>query len=294
MGARQGGVARMHDALDDQLAAPGPADALHMAPVQVVARREIAQHVGRQDGRAARGERVLEMRHPVRQQGAQEGAGQPARAAQAVPSQPQARLERGGEARAHIVLAVGRDWNVHGQHQRPVAGARHALDQRVDAPGVAGQVGLEPGARRLARHFLERDERRSAHDGGDARRARRAGQHDVAAVGRQGADAHGGDAKGRGPFLAEELGARMTRRDVHQHARQESVFGEGAPVVVVCLVILGRARHVAENRPRQAAARAAEAADRGSAEDDMRAPETAAMARPQSSKPSCIDKANLL
>ena len=88
---------------------------------------------------------------PCRHQRAQEHAEQPARADDAVPGEPQRGPQRRAVAVAHVVLAVGRHLHVHGQHQRVEAGARGALDEPRDGPGVARQIGLEPRGRPAAR-----------------------------------------------------------------------------------------------------------------------------------------------
>jgi hypothetical protein len=96
-----------HDALHHQAAVPLTPDLGQMLPAQVVAHPEVAGDVLGDDRSAALGIGVLEVRHAVPQQGPGEGADRPARMRDAIPGKAQARPQRGGEAAADVVLAVG-------------------------------------------------------------------------------------------------------------------------------------------------------------------------------------------
>ena len=115
----------------------------------------------------------------------------------AMPSQASRRLglQRAREARAKVVLALGVGGRVDREHQRPVAGVRDAVDQRVDARELAGQVRLEPRIGLLRDDLLEADQRRSRHDHRDVRRLGASREHEVAAVRGHRADAHRADAE---------------------------------------------------------------------------------------------------
>ena len=63
--AREARVLRAHDALHDEAPLPLAPDLLEVRPVQVVALGEIALDIAREDGCAALGERILEVRHAV-------------------------------------------------------------------------------------------------------------------------------------------------------------------------------------------------------------------------------------
>ena len=83
------GVFFVEDAFDDEVAIPALANALDMLPVQVVAARGVTDGGVGQQGRAACGKRVLEVRHAVVDERAQHGAHHPARAGDAVIGQAQ-------------------------------------------------------------------------------------------------------------------------------------------------------------------------------------------------------------
>ena len=89
--------------------------------------------------------------------------------------------------------------------ERPVAGARRTVDQRIDARCLAGQVGLEPGVLRFGDDVLQADERRTAHDHGNVRARSLAREHEIAAVRGHGADAHRRDTEGKRVGVSEEL-----------------------------------------------------------------------------------------
>lgn len=243
-------IVHAEDALDDQIAFPLRTNLREMRPVEVIARGEVAQHMRGQDRRAARRERIFEVRHPVPEQCPGKRADQPARPRQSVPRETHARTQRRGEAGTDVVLAIRRNGNVDGHDERPVSRTRDALEQRGDAFGIARKISLKPGGRRCRRDRFERDQRRAAHDRCDACRLRGAGEHDVAAIGRQRVDAHRRDTERRGEPLPEQVDRLRAGRHVAQHARREAEFVEHAAVVVARAIVFGGAAHVAEDRTR--------------------------------------------
>src|SRR6185437_16729387 len=100
--ARDPGVLLVHDAFHDELSLPLPADLLEVSPIEMVARREIAFDVPREDGRSALGERILEVRHPVPHERSQGIAEEPAWMREAVPCEAKRGPQRRGEARADV------------------------------------------------------------------------------------------------------------------------------------------------------------------------------------------------
>ncbi|MCY1531642.1 hypothetical protein D9M68_668730 [compost metagenome] len=243
----------MKNALQDQRPAPLLPDAGDVVPVDVVAAGRVADRGAGEKRRAARGERVLEMRHALRHEGPCERAEQPARPHEAVPRQPQAGPQRRREAGAHVVFAVRPDGNVDRDDQVAKARAGDARHQAVDARRIARQVGLEPRIGRGVGHFFHRNERGAAHDCGNARRLRRLREHEVAAVGRQRADADRRDPEGRRVALAEQRDLLRAPGDIDQHPGQEVVRVERGAVGVQRAVVLRRAGDVAEQRARQPA-----------------------------------------
>ena len=121
------------------------------------------------------------MRHAVAAPGAQRGAEQPAGWVAPSQCQAQRRLERDGEAVADVVLAVGGHRHVGGQHQGLETGGGDAVDQRLDARRLAGQIGLVP-MRAGRPDFLQRNQRGGAEDhrdvGGRRGRAPARGRRD--------------------------------------------------------------------------------------------------------------------
>ena len=191
------------------------------------------------------------MRNAVREQGAGESAEQPARTGEAVPGQTQARAQGGGEAIAHVVLAVAGHCEIDGDHQHPVAGVGDAPDERVDALRSARHVGLEPAARRGLGNVLHADQRRAGENHRDVGGLCGARQDEVAAVGGECAQPHRRDGKGGVPGFAEEFDRLRALGHVNQHARAEGVVGKGIAVGRERGVALGGAGHVAEQRTGQ-------------------------------------------
>ena len=241
-------VVGVQQALQYQVAFPEASDALEVGPGEVAAVRVVAQHVAREDGRAARRVVVLEVRHAVAEQRLQEGAEQPARVRQALPGQRQVRPKGRVEAGPHVVLAVRGHRRVGGDHQRPETGPGDALDEGIDLCLIAGQVGLKPGAGMGLGDRLERDERRAADDHRYVGCRRSACHDDVAAIGRQGAQADGRDAERRGVGAAEERARLRAVRDIDQHPRQETEVVERGPVAPQRRLALRAADDVAEDR----------------------------------------------
>ena len=240
------GIVFVEDALDDEVATPALANALDMLPVQVVAARGVADGGVGQQGCAACGKRVLEVRHAVVDQRAQHGAHHPAWTDDAVVGQTQRGAQRHGEAGAHIVFAVGPDGNVHGDDQRAKASGCDAVDQSVDARGVAGQVGLEPGGRRGLGYVFHGNQGGAAHDGGNAVGGSGLRQHQIATVGIDGADAHGGHAKRRVPGLPEQLDLLVALGHVHHDLGAEAVLLKAVTVGMQGHAIFGGARDIAK------------------------------------------------
>src|SRR5687768_9008722 len=90
----------VHDALDDQTALPLSPDLGEMFPVQVITHPEVTRDVPGDDWRATLRVGVLEMRHPVSQQGPAEGAERPARVRDTIPGEAQVRPQRSGKPAA--------------------------------------------------------------------------------------------------------------------------------------------------------------------------------------------------
>jgi hypothetical protein len=243
----------MHDPFDHESAGPSLADVLDVAPHEASAIREVARHVTGEDGHASRGVGILEVRHAMLGQRAQERAEEPARTHQAIPGKPRPGSQRAREARAQVVLLVRVRGCVDGEHKRLVAGARRAIDERVDLRKLTRQVGLEPGVLRLGHYLFQTDQRRSREHHGNVGGMRAASEHQVAAIRGHCADAHRPDAEGMRVGPAQQLDRLRAVGHAYQHARQETPLEERRAVVAARDVVLDAARYVAEERARKVA-----------------------------------------
>ena len=225
-----------------------------MLPGELVAIADVAHEILGQHRRTARRVHVLEMRHAVIHQRAHPGAEQPVRMRRHIPGDLRRDHERDLEAGADVVLAVGRHRHVGGHHEGVVAGGGDAIDQRLDARRIAGQIGLVPGGRVCLPDVLELDQGGGAENHRHVRRRGRAREHDVAAIGAQRGGPERRDAERRGVGLAEQRRGLVAARDVVEHARNEAVFVEGAAVVAQRRIGLDGSGDEAVDHPRQAPA----------------------------------------
>ena len=162
-----------------------------------------------------------------------------------IPGDARRDRERHLKAVADVVLAVGRHRHVGGDDEGVVAGRGDAIDQRFDPLRHAGEIGLVPCVVVLAPHVFQRDQRRGAENHRHVGFGRRARQHDVAAIGAERRGAHRRNAERRGVALAEQRGGLVAAGDVVEHARHETVFVEGFPVVAHGGIGLGAAGDIA-------------------------------------------------
>ena len=212
------------NALDHERPLPAPADQLDVLPRQLIAVADRALEVARDHRRAAGRIQVLEMRHAVLHDGARKRADRPARMGHHVPDELGARLDRNAEAGSHVVLAVGRDRYVHGQHEHLVARGGDAIDQRFDARGIARQIGLVPGGGARGANLLEPDQRSPAQDHRNVCVGGGLCEGEIAAVGADRGGAHRGDAERRGVGAAEQHLGVAPPRDVDEVPRDERVI----------------------------------------------------------------------
>lgn len=207
--------------LDHELAGPAFADPADVVPGERRAARAVVALDGGDDGAAALRGEILEMRDALAQQGLGESLQQPARANQAAPDEARRRTQRNAEAVAQPVFAARGNLHVGGDDEHRHRGG-DALEQRADDLALRGDVGLIPGARRLAHHPLERHGGSHSENGGQTRLGGGARQGHVAVEAAQARDAHGRDAEGRGVFAAEEFDLLRASRHVDQRPRQEA------------------------------------------------------------------------
>ena len=191
------------------------------------------------------------MRHPVAQKRAQRRSDQPGRPGEAVPGETGGRTQGRREAAPDVVLAIAQHRDIHGDHEGAEAGRPYTVEQTVDSGQFTRHVGLEPGVRIRLRDLFKADERRRTHDHRDVGGRGRPGQDEIAPIGHEGAEAHGGDAERRRVGLPEKLRPQGSRRRIDQHARYEPQSLEGRPCVANGEPRLGVARHIAEQRSRQ-------------------------------------------
>src|SRR2546430_2791481 len=102
-------IGLVENSLDHQRSLPETTDQPEMIPVKVPAIGIIAQHVRRDNRRPAPGVVILEVRHAMADQSAQQGPEKPTWMRHPVPSQTQAGPERRRKSRPDVVLAVARD-----------------------------------------------------------------------------------------------------------------------------------------------------------------------------------------
>jgi hypothetical protein len=129
------------------------------------------------------------------------------------------------------------------------------IDQRLDPRRQARQIGLIPGAFVFAAHVFQRNQRRGAENHRHMGGCRRAGQHDVAAIGAQRRGAHRRNAERRRIGLAEQGRGLVAAGDVVEHARHKAVFVEGLFVVADRSVGLGAAGDITVKKFRDQAPR---------------------------------------
>ncbi len=212
--ARDACIGRCDQALDHQLAVPAAADQFDMFPGELVAIADVAHQVFGKHRRPAHRVHILEMRHAVIHQRARPGAEQPMRMRDGIPGDARRDGERDLKTVADIVFAVR--WNRHvGRHDEGViAGRGHPIDQRLDARGIARQIGLIPGRRIFAPHVFQRDQGGRAENHRHILRGSRARQHNVPAIGGKRRGAHRRNAERCVIRLAEQLRGLHAVRDV--------------------------------------------------------------------------------
>jgi hypothetical protein len=156
---------------------------------------------------------------------------------------------------SHARRGVRGHLHVHRQHEHLEAGALRALHERRDDRRVAGQVRLEPRGRADFLQLLQRNQRRAALDHDRVELRRDFGEHSVAIVGGEGSPPHRREAERQIVGAPEDRRLLVAGAGVDQHARQEVVLREGGAVAVERCIRFHGARDVAEDGPRQVAAR---------------------------------------
>ncbi len=213
-------VVRVHDALDDEIALPLPAELLDVGPGAGRGRLlgyEVCHLVGRRAGRGIL-RPVAEQRHARAHV-----LGEPARMHAGFELGLEGHLQGPGETVAHVALALGSHGHVDGDDEcgEPgVLGAFHLILR--DGP-VLGAVELVPAMLGCdAAQVLDQARRHAGHDERYVRVAGRAGEHQVDARAEETGQARGGDADGARVDLAEELGALIADGDVDAVTRHEA------------------------------------------------------------------------
>ena len=148
----------------------------------------------------------------------------------ALPGELQIGPQRQAPAVAHVVLAVGGDRHVDGQHEGIEARGGDAVDQRLDARRLARNVGLVPGRMAFTANVLHADERGRAENHRDVDSCRRAREHQIALIGADGRGTHGRDAERQRVFAAEQGRRQAPARHVGQHARNEGIVLIGVAI----------------------------------------------------------------
>ena len=188
----QQGILDIHDALEDQLAAPLPLDPFDVGPAQP--RVELLVGPG---GQAAHVADPLDVADQVAE-GVASGAGHaqaPARLGQQVDDVAQRWPRWRGQAVFQIFVALADHLQVEREHQRAALRNLAAVDHAGHGLAVAHHVELEPERRaRVLRNVLDRADAHRAQRERDAELLGRAGSVDFAIGMLHAGQAHRGDA----------------------------------------------------------------------------------------------------
>ena len=244
------GLARIlhgHDAFQHQLAAPLLTNAADVLPIEMLPAGKVPLDVLGDEGNAALRTDMLEMRHAVTTDRAQEGTQRPFGMRCALPQQAKVGANRRLVPGAHVVFTARHHGGVDRHHQRLDSGTSHTRHQGMNGCRIGWHVSLVPDIGIDLGNRLQRDQSGGADDHGNTGPPGSAGQANVATVGGQRADAHRCDAERQGMFAPHQRGSGRPPADIDQRAMHEPDLAKGPKIVIVGGIGFRRTGHVTED-----------------------------------------------